>query len=174
MRGCPLATTTRIVPGAAEDSATARNLSLAHQASSLAEHCQCHNLCGLLHRFECNRPHRPIVASRPPIGGSATTAQTARPADGDLVDAGRRSPLRPKEEGVMATSRTVEPLRIRDAIALPAANTTVTARAQRSDRYTVHVVAGMRELHERLGELLDGVSVAVITDETVRELYGAH
>jgi 3-dehydroquinate synthase len=73
----------------------------------------------------------------------------------------------------MATSRTVEPLRIRDAIALPPANTTVTARAQRSDRYTVHVVAGMRELHERLGELLDGVSVAVITDETVRELYGA-
>jgi 3-dehydroquinate synthase len=73
----------------------------------------------------------------------------------------------------MATSPAVEPLRIRDAIALPPARTTVTAQARRSDRYTVHVVAGMRELHERLGELLDGVSVAVITDETVRELYGA-
>jgi 3-dehydroquinate synthase len=73
----------------------------------------------------------------------------------------------------MAISPIVEPLRIRDAIALPPAHTTVTASAQRSDRYTVHVVAGMRALHERLGELLDGVSVAVITDETVRELYGA-
>jgi 3-dehydroquinate synthase len=73
----------------------------------------------------------------------------------------------------MAASPTVEPLRIRDAIALPAAGTTVTARAQRSDAYTVHVVAGMRALFDRLGELLDGVSVAVITDETVRELYGS-
>jgi 3-dehydroquinate synthase len=73
----------------------------------------------------------------------------------------------------MAASPTVEPLRIRDAIALPAAGTTVTAHAQRSDAYTVHVVAGMRQLLDRLGELLDGVSVAVITDETVRELYGS-
>jgi 3-dehydroquinate synthase len=73
----------------------------------------------------------------------------------------------------MATSPTVEPLRIRDAIALPDTATIVTAQAQRSDSYTVHVVAGMRELLERLGDLLEGVSVAVITDETVRELYGA-
>jgi 3-dehydroquinate synthase len=73
----------------------------------------------------------------------------------------------------MATSPTVEPLRIRDAIALPDTATIVTAQAQRSDSYTVHVVAGMRELLERLGDLLEGVSVAVITDETVRRLYGA-
>src|SRR4051794_27622810 len=71
------------------------------------------------------------------------------------------------------TTSTVEPLRIRDAIALPGPGTTVTARAQRSDTYTVHVVAGMRALLERLGGLLDGVSVAVVTDDTVRELYGA-
>jgi 3-dehydroquinate synthase len=70
------------------------------------------------------------------------------------------------------TTATIEPLRIRDAIALPSTATAVTAHAHRSDAYTVHVVAGMRELLERLAELLDGVSVAVITDETVRELYG--
>jgi 3-dehydroquinate synthase len=73
----------------------------------------------------------------------------------------------------MATTPIVEPLRIRDAIALPDAGATVTATAQRSDTYEVHVVAGMGPLLERLGALLDGVSVAVITDETVRELYGA-
>jgi 3-dehydroquinate synthase len=73
----------------------------------------------------------------------------------------------------MATSPTIEPLRIRDAIALPGAGATVTATAERSDTYRVHVVAGMGALLERLGDLLDGVSVAVITDETVRELYGA-
>jgi 3-dehydroquinate synthase len=71
----------------------------------------------------------------------------------------------------MAT--TTESFRIRDAIALPGAGTTVTAHAERSDSYTVHVVAGMRALVDRLGHLLDGVSVAVITDETVRELYGS-
>jgi 3-dehydroquinate synthase len=71
----------------------------------------------------------------------------------------------------MAT--TTESFRIRDAIALPGAGTTVTAHAERSDSYTVHVVAGMRALLDRLGDLLDGVSVAVITDETVRELYGS-
>jgi 3-dehydroquinate synthase len=70
------------------------------------------------------------------------------------------------------TTATIEPLHIRDAIALPDTATTVTAHAHRSDAYTVHVVAGMRELLERLTELLNGASVAVITDETVRELYG--
>src|SRR5919204_205446 len=80
----------------------------------------------------------------------------------------------PAHEGaLMATTPIVEPLRIRDAIALPDAGATVTATAQRSDTYEVHVVAGMGPLLERLGALLDGVSVAVITDETVRELYGA-
>ena len=70
------------------------------------------------------------------------------------------------------TTTTIEPLRIRDAIALPDAARTVTAHAHRSDAYTVHVVAGMRELLERLAVLLDGAAVAVITDETVHELYG--
>jgi 3-dehydroquinate synthase len=70
------------------------------------------------------------------------------------------------------TTTTVEPLRIRDAIALPDAASSVTAHAHRSDAYTVHVVTGMRELLERLSVLLDGVAVAVITDETVHELYG--
>ena len=71
------------------------------------------------------------------------------------------------------TTPTVEPYRIRDAIPLPQDTVTVTAHAHRSDSYTVHVVGGMRELLERLGEVLDGVSVAVLTDETVHELYGA-
>jgi 3-dehydroquinate synthase len=73
----------------------------------------------------------------------------------------------------MATASIVEPLRIRDAIPLPSRAATVTAHARRSDAYTVHVVAGMRELLERLAELLEGAAVAVITDETVNELYGA-
>jgi 3-dehydroquinate synthase len=73
----------------------------------------------------------------------------------------------------MATTPIVEPLRIQDAIALPGPAATITARAHRSDAYTVHVVAGMRDLLERLAALVDGASVAVITDETVHELYGA-
>jgi 3-dehydroquinate synthase len=72
----------------------------------------------------------------------------------------------------MATS-TAEPLRIRDSIALPRTDASVTAHAHRSDAYTVHVVAGMRELIERVAELVDGAAIAVITDETVHELYGA-
>jgi 3-dehydroquinate synthase len=67
----------------------------------------------------------------------------------------------------------IEPFRIRDAIALPDPSATVIAHAQRSDSYAVHVVGGMRELLERLAATLDAESVAVITDETVHELYGA-
>jgi 3-dehydroquinate synthase len=73
----------------------------------------------------------------------------------------------------MTTTQAAEPFRIRDAITLPQGNVTVTAHAHRSDSYTVHVVGGMRELLERLGQVVDGVSVAIITDETVHELYGA-
>jgi len=73
----------------------------------------------------------------------------------------------------MATTPIAAPLRIHDAIALPRTATTVTAHAHRSDAYTVHVVAGMRELLERLAVLVDGAAVAVITDQTVHELYGA-
>jgi 3-dehydroquinate synthase len=68
---------------------------------------------------------------------------------------------------------TVEPFRIRDSIPLPDPAATVVAHAQRSDSYAVHVVGGMRELLERLAATLDAESVAVITDETVHELYGA-
>jgi 3-dehydroquinate synthase len=73
----------------------------------------------------------------------------------------------------MATTPIVEPLRIEDAIALPGPGATITAHADRSDAYTVHVVAEMHDLLERLAALVDGASVAVITDETVHELYGA-
>jgi len=73
----------------------------------------------------------------------------------------------------MATTPIVEPLRIQDAIALPRPAATITAHAHRSDAYTVHVVAGMHDLLERVAALVDGASVAVITDETVHELYGA-
>jgi 3-dehydroquinate synthase len=73
----------------------------------------------------------------------------------------------------MASTPTAEPYRIRDAIPLPDPQTTVIAHAQRSDSYPVHVVGGMRELIERLAETLETTSVAVITDETVHELYGA-
>jgi 3-dehydroquinate synthase len=73
----------------------------------------------------------------------------------------------------MATTSIVEPLRIHDAIALPTTAAPVTARARRSDAYTVHVVSGMRELLERLAGLVDGAAAAVVTDETVHELYGA-
>jgi 3-dehydroquinate synthase len=73
---------------------------------------------------------------------------------------------------LMATSTIAEPLRIRDAIPLPGTAAAVTAHAQRSDAYTIHVVAGMRELLERLAGLVDGASVAVVTDDTVHELYG--
>jgi 3-dehydroquinate synthase len=73
----------------------------------------------------------------------------------------------------MPTTPATAPYRIRDAIPLPDPSTTVIAHAQRSDSYAVHVVGGMRELLERLAEVLDTTSVAVITDETVHELYGA-
>jgi 3-dehydroquinate synthase len=73
----------------------------------------------------------------------------------------------------MASTEIAQPLRIRDAIALPRGGGAVTAEAHRSDAYTVHVVSGMRELLERLAAIVDGASVAVVTDETVHELYGA-
>src|SRR4051794_19276149 len=73
----------------------------------------------------------------------------------------------------MAPPPILEPLRIHDAIALPRTDAAVTAEAHRSDAYTVYVVSGMRELLERLADLVDGAAVAVVTDETVHELYGA-
>jgi 3-dehydroquinate synthase len=73
----------------------------------------------------------------------------------------------------MPTTPTAEPFRIRDAIPLPDPSATVIAHTRRSDSYPVHVVGGMRELLERLAEVVDTASVAVITDETVHELYGA-
>jgi 3-dehydroquinate synthase len=72
----------------------------------------------------------------------------------------------------MATTSIAEPLRIRDAIPLPATAASVTAHAHRSDAYTVHVVSGMREALARLVGLVGGAGVAVVTDETVHELYG--
>jgi 3-dehydroquinate synthase len=73
----------------------------------------------------------------------------------------------------MTTTPAVEPFRVRDDIPLPRDTVTVTAHTHRSDAYTVYVVGGMRGLLERLGEVLDCASVAVVTDETVHELYGA-
>jgi 3-dehydroquinate synthase len=73
----------------------------------------------------------------------------------------------------MATTTTAEPLRIQDAIPLPRTAVSVTAHAHRSDAYAIHVVTGMRALLERLGVLVDGAAVAIVTDETVHELYGA-
>jgi 3-dehydroquinate synthase len=63
-------------------------------------------------------------------------------------------------------------LRIRDAIPLPGDGDPLVGRAARSDAYPVHVVRTFPEAVERLVALLDGASVAVVTDECVESLYG--
>jgi 3-dehydroquinate synthase len=65
-------------------------------------------------------------------------------------------------------------LRTRDAIALPShSDTVVEGRASRSDTYPIHVTRTLEETLERVGELIGGASVAVITDDVVIDLHGA-
>ncbi|HET8757036.1 MAG TPA: iron-containing alcohol dehydrogenase, partial [Solirubrobacteraceae bacterium] len=69
---------------------------------------------------------------------------------------------------------TTEHHRVRDALALPAPGEPLVARAQRRDRYPIHVTTTIEGLVEQLVPALGpGPSVTVLTDETVEALYGA-
>jgi 3-dehydroquinate synthase len=59
-----------------------------------------------------------------------------------------------------------------DAIALPAPGTIVEGRAERRDLYPILVTRSLEQTLERLLELIGDAHVALITDETVAELYG--
>jgi 3-dehydroquinate synthase len=59
-----------------------------------------------------------------------------------------------------------------DAIELPGPGTEVVARARRADAYPIVVTRSPEETVERLLQAIGDANVAVITDETVAELYG--
>ena len=59
-----------------------------------------------------------------------------------------------------------------DAIELPDPGTPVEARAGRRDSYPIVVTRSIEQTVERLLQLVGDAHVAVITDETVAELYG--
>ena len=59
-----------------------------------------------------------------------------------------------------------------DAIELPAPGTPVEGHARRQDSYPILVTRTFEQTVERLLELVGDAQVAVITDETVAELYG--
>jgi 3-dehydroquinate synthase len=59
-----------------------------------------------------------------------------------------------------------------DAIELPPLDAPVEGRAQRRDSYPIIVTRSFEQTLERLLELIGDAHVAVITDETVAELYG--
>ena len=69
---------------------------------------------------------------------------------------------------------TTEHHRVRDAVPLPAPREALVARAERRDRYPIHVTTTIEGLVDRLVPALGaGPSVTVLTDETVDALYGA-
>ena len=59
-----------------------------------------------------------------------------------------------------------------DAIELPAPGSAVEGRAERQDSYPIIVTRSFEETVERLLHMIGEVHVAVITDETVADLYG--
>ncbi len=59
-----------------------------------------------------------------------------------------------------------------DAIDLPSLGSEVLGRAERSESYPIVVTRSPEETVERLLQTIGAASVAVITDETVAELYG--
>ncbi len=68
---------------------------------------------------------------------------------------------------------TITGLRVSDAFALPRGEDPVVARAAREQRYPIHVTLDATATRERLAELLAAAeTVAVLSDETVDELYG--
>src|SRR5919201_942831 len=64
------------------------------------------------------------------------------------------------------------PHRVQDAIPLPTGDAPVIARAERRDRYPIHVTTTFEELIEHLAEIA-GPRLTVLTDENVDALYGA-
>jgi 3-dehydroquinate synthase len=62
--------------------------------------------------------------------------------------------------------------RMTDALPLPGDGRPLVAHAERHEAYPVHITRSFHDALERLGPLLDGASVAVVTDETVEALYG--
>jgi len=60
-----------------------------------------------------------------------------------------------------------------DAIELPPADHPVEGRAARDDAYTIHVTTSLEVTVERLLELIGSRRVAILTDSTVMDLYGA-
>jgi 3-dehydroquinate synthase len=60
-----------------------------------------------------------------------------------------------------------------DAVPLPReTGSTIVARAERTDTYSVRVVRSLPETLVCLGELLNGAKVALVTDETVLRMHG--
>src|ERR687886_329673 len=60
-----------------------------------------------------------------------------------------------------------------DAIGLPHLDDPVEGRSARRDSYPIVVTTSLAATVERLLDLIQGARVAVLTDTTVMELYGA-
>src|SRR4051794_16149845 len=70
-------------------------------------------------------------------------------------------------------ARMTDDHRVRDAIPLPTTDAPVIARAERRDRYPIHVTTTFEALLERLAAVARGPRLTVLTDETVDALYGS-
>jgi 3-dehydroquinate synthase len=71
----------------------------------------------------------------------------------------------------MPPAAIIEPFHVRDAFDLPRDAGPVIARASREDSYPIHVTRCWPETLARLGELLEGSGVALITDDQVARLH---
>ena len=74
--------------------------------------------------------------------------------------------------GVHVETLSPDLVRTVDAIELPPVGTEVLARAERTDAYPIWVTRSAEETVERLLQAIGEAHVAVITDETVADLYG--
>jgi 3-dehydroquinate synthase len=62
---------------------------------------------------------------------------------------------------------------VADAFPLPTDARPIHTRAQRSDGYAIHVTRTLPQTLDRLTELVDGATVALVSDETVMGLHGS-
>jgi 3-dehydroquinate synthase len=71
----------------------------------------------------------------------------------------------------MTISAPPAPYRLHDQLPLPGPAAPIEGRAQRLDRYPVHITRSLHETLERLAPLVHGRSVGVITDDVVEPLF---
>ena len=81
--------------------------------------------------------------------------------------------MAPDTPGMPIELLTRDLVRTVDSIELPPADHPVEGRSARDDAYTIHVTTSLEVTVERLLELIGSRRVAILTDSTVMDLYGA-